>query len=147
MASSASWVEVGDAVGVADAQRLLASPGGGSIFQEWARMPSRTSQVRLRSSSTSKMRTLCAAWCQPPVVGKYGRERLLAGVPEGRVADVVAERDRLGERLVERQRGGQRPRDLGHLDGVRQARDVVVALGVDEDLRLVLEPPEGLASG
>ena len=27
--------------------------GGGSIFQEWARMPFRTSQARLRSSSTS----------------------------------------------------------------------------------------------
>src|SRR5918996_940199 len=39
--------------------------GGGTIFQEWARIPSRTSQVRLRSSSTSKIRTLCAAWCQP----------------------------------------------------------------------------------
>ena len=70
--------------------------------------------------------------------GEVGRERLLAGVPERRVADVVAERDRLGERLVERQGGGERTRDLGHLERVRQARDVVVALGVDETWVLCL---------
>jgi hypothetical protein len=35
--------------------------GGGLIFQEWARIPSRTSQVRFSGSSDSKMRTLCAA--------------------------------------------------------------------------------------
>ena len=33
----------------------------------------------------------------------------------------------------------------GHLERVRQARPVVVALGRDEHLRLVLEPPERLA--
>ena len=44
-----------------------------------------------------------------PAAGReVGRERLLAGVPERRVPDVVAQRDRLGQRLVERQRGGQR---------------------------------------
>ena len=34
--------------------------------------------------------------------------------------------------------------DLGHLEGVGQARDEVVALGVDEDLGLVLQPAERL---
>ena len=65
-------------------------------------------------------------------------------MPERRVADVVAQRDRLGERLVERQRRGQGARDLRHLEGVRQAGDVVVALGVEEDLRLVLQAAERL---
>ena len=56
----------------------------------------------------------------------------------------MAQRDRLGQRLVQAQRGGQRARDLRDLERVRQARDEVVALGVDEDLRLVLQPAERL---
>ena len=39
---------------------------GGVIFQLCARMPSRTSHVRLSCSRTSAIRTPCAAWCQPP---------------------------------------------------------------------------------
>ena len=35
--------------------------GGGSMRHEWARIPSRTSQVRFWCSRTSKIRTLCAA--------------------------------------------------------------------------------------
>src|SRR5688572_25327697 len=58
--------------------------------------------------------------------------------------DVVAQRDRLGQRLVEVQRGGQRARHLGDLHGVRQARHEVVSLGVQEDLGLVLQPAERL---
>ena len=74
-------------------------------------------------------------------------ERLLAGVAEGRVAEVVAEPDRLGQVLVEAERPGDRAGDPAGLERVGEAGAVVVALGRDEDLRLVLEPPEGLASG
>ena len=38
---------------------------------------------------------------EPPVVGHAGVERLLAGMAEGRVPEIVAERDRLGEVVVE----------------------------------------------
>src|SRR5690606_249771 len=69
-------------------------------------------------------------------------EGLLAGVAEGRVAEVVGQRDRLGQVLVEAQRAGDAGGDLRHLQRVRQARAVVVALVVHEDLRLVLEAPE-----
>ena len=72
------------------------------------------------------------------------RQGVLAGVAERRVADVVAERDRLCQRLVEAERRSQRARHLRHLHGVGQARDVVVALGVEVDLRLVLQPPKRL---
>ena len=65
-------------------------------------------------------------------------------MPERRVPDVVAQRDRLGQRLVERERRSQRARDLRDLQRVGQARDEVVALGVEEDLRLVLEAAERL---
>ena len=71
-------------------------------------------------------------------------ERLLAGVAEGRVAEVVAEPDRLGQVLVEAQRAGDRAGDPAGLQRVGEAGPVVVALGGDEDLGLVLEAAEGL---
>ena len=71
-------------------------------------------------------------------------ERLLAGVAEGRVAEVVAEPDRLGQVLVEAERAGDGASDPAGLQRVGEAGAVVVALGRDEDLGLVLEPPEGL---
>ena len=69
---------------------------------------------------------------------------MLAGVAEGRVAEVVAEADRLDEVLVEAQGARDGARDGVDLERVREARAVVVALGRDEDLRLVLEPAEAL---
>ena len=74
-------------------------------------------------------------------------QRLLAGVAEGRVAEVVAEPDRLGQVLVEAERAGDGAGDPAGLQRVGEPGAVVVALGRDEDLGLVLEPPEGLASG
>ncbi len=71
-------------------------------------------------------------------------ERLLAGVPEGRVAEVVPEPDRLGQVLVEAERPGNRAGDPTGLQRVGEAGSVVIPLGRDEDLGLVLEPPEGL---
>src|SRR5690606_33654088 len=41
------------------------------------------------------------------------------------------------------ERAADRARDLRHLDRVGEPRAVVVALVVDEDLGLVLQPPEG----
>ncbi len=64
---------------------------------------------------------------------------------EGRVADVVAERDRLDERLVQSKRPADRARDLCDLERVGHARAEVVAGAVDEDLRLVFEAAEGAA--
>ena len=71
-------------------------------------------------------------------------ERLLADVPERRMAEVVPQPDGLDEVLVEPQRPRHGPRYLRDLERVRQSRAVVVALGRDEDLGLVLEPAEGL---
>ena len=66
----------------------------------------------------------------------------LAGVPERRVAEVVPEHQALRELLVEPHRARDAPADLGAFEAVREARPVVVALVVDEDLGLVLEAPE-----
>ena len=69
---------------------------------------------------------------------------LLADVAEGRVAEVVAEPDRLGQVLVQAERAGDGAGDEAGLERVGEAGPVVVALGSDEDLGLVLEPPERL---
>ena len=69
-------------------------------------------------------------------------QRVLAGVAEGRVAEVVGQRDGLDQVFVQVERAGQRARDLRHLQAVRQPRAVMVALVIDEDLRLMDEPPE-----
>ena len=79
-----------------------------------------------------------------PAARHVGLQRVLAEVAERRVADVVAQGDRLGQRLVQAQRAGQRPGDLGDLQRVGQPGDEVVAVGVEEDLRLVLQPAERL---
>ena len=71
-------------------------------------------------------------------------QRILARVAERRVAHVVAEPDRLGEILVEPQRPRDHPRDRRRLECVGHARAVVIAVRVDEHLRLALETPEGL---
>src|SRR5690606_25088115 len=71
-----------------------------------------------------------------------GVELVLARVPEGRVAEVVRQRDRLDEVLVEAQASCDRARDLRDLDRVRKPRAEQVAFVIDEDLRLVLEATE-----
>jgi hypothetical protein len=71
-------------------------------------------------------------------------ELLLPRVAEGRVAGVVAEPDRLGQVLVQPQGPCDDARDPGRLERMGHARAVVVAGGVDEDLRFPLQPPERL---
>ena len=70
-------------------------------------------------------------------------QRLLAGMAERRMAEIVRERQRLGQILVELQRAGDRAGDLRHLDAVGQPGAEEVALVVDEHLGLVLQLAEG----
>ena len=68
----------------------------------------------------------------------------LTGMAERRVAKIVAERDRLGELLVQVQHLGDRSRDLRNFQRVRQAGAVVIAGRRKEHLRLVLEAAKRL---
>ena len=70
-------------------------------------------------------------------------EGRLAGVAEGRVAEIVGERDGLAEVLVEGERAADGARDLRHLEGVGEPGAEMVALEVDEYLGLVFEAAEG----
>ena len=67
----------------------------------------------------------------------------LAGMAEGRVAEIMDQRDGLGEILVEPQSPGEGAGDLRHLDRVGQAGAKMIALVGDENLGLVLQPAKG----
>ena len=90
-------------------------------------------------------RVLVVAEAHPEALPQAVVEHLLADVAEGRVTEVVPEPDRLGQVLVEPQRPGYGARDRGHLEGVGEARPVVVSSRRDEHLGLVREAAEGLA--
>jgi len=74
--------------------------------------------------------------CETPV------ERILARMAERRVAEVMAERDGLGQIGVEAEGPRQSAGELRDLDGVGQAGAEMVALVVNEHLRLVGEATE-----
>src|SRR5579883_2482774 len=69
-------------------------------------------------------------------------EFLLAGVGERRMPDVMGERQRLGEILVELESRRGRPRDLRHLDRVGQTVAEMIGNPLGEDLGLGLQPAE-----
>src|SRR5207249_1529743 len=89
-------------------------------------------------------RVLVVAKAAVGALAQNAVERLLPDVAERRVAEVVAEPDRLGQILVERESPRHRPRDARSLDRVREPGAVVIALRRDEYLRLVLQPAKGL---
>ena len=69
-------------------------------------------------------------------------ERALAGMAERRMAEIVRQRQRLGEVLVAAERARQRAGDLRDFERMGEPRAVVVALVIDEHLRLVRQPAE-----
>ena len=76
-------------------------------------------------------------------IGRHaGVERVLADMAEGRVAEVVTERNGFGQIVVEAETARQRARDLRHLDRMGQAGAEMIVRVIDEHLRLVRQPPE-----
>ena len=70
-------------------------------------------------------------------------QRALAGVAERRVADVVDQRERLRQVVVQAERGGDLAGDLRDLDGVGQAAAEVVGGAAGKDLRLARQAAKG----
>ena len=124
------------------------APTGMPLFPfECRAMPSRTSHVRLRPCAVvlEDVDDAQALLVVVEAAGNQVVEDALAGVAERRVAEVVAERDRFGQLLVQPQHLGDAARDLRHLERVRQPRPIVIAGRREEHLRLVLQPAERLA--
>jgi hypothetical protein len=59
------------------------------------------------------------------------------------MAEIVGERQGLGQILVDCEGARQRASDLGDFQAVRETGAIMIPLVVDEDLGLVVEPPEG----
>ena len=122
----------------------------GSTGPVCLRIPSRVSHVRLRprpsrsSTLDDAQRVLVVAEAGGAALAEDLVERLLAGVTERRMAEVVTDRDRLGQILVEPQPARDAARDAGRLERVCEAHAEVIALGIHEDLRLEAQPPERL---
>ena len=126
---------VGDPVGPADDLPLdggRGGPGPGVVADPVQRLEA---QVQPGEHDVRAPRAVVVA------VGEEGVEGVLAGVPAGPVAAVVAERDRLGQGDVDPDRPGDRGGDLGHLERVGQPGPLVVAR-VDHDLGLAGQPAE-----
>jgi len=76
-------------------------------------------------------------------IGRHlGIKRLFTGMTERGVAEIVRQCQCLGQILVEPERAGNRAGNLRHFEAVGQARAIVIALVINENLRLVLEPAE-----
>jgi len=107
------------------------------------RIPSRVSSVRFSPREQVDDPQALTVVIEAAVTTHAIRQHPLARVTERGVAEVVRERDRLREVLVEPQRARNGAGDLTPLECVGEAVPVVIALVVDEDLGLVLQPPEG----
>ena len=79
---------------------------------------------------------------EAPLARHTGIERALAGMAEGRMAEIVRERERLCQVLIKRKHPRHGAGDLRHFEAVGEACAVMIALVIDEDLRLVGQPPE-----
>ena len=71
-------------------------------------------------------------------------ERVLAGVAEGRMAEVMRQGNGFHQRLIERQGAGDRAPDLRYFDRVRDTGAIQVTLVIDENLGLVGQAPKGI---
>jgi len=70
-------------------------------------------------------------------------QRVLAGVAERRMAEIMRETDGLGQILVQLQGVRNGARDLRDFDGVREPGSIQVAFVIDEHLGLVDQAAEG----
>ncbi len=72
-----------------------------------------------------------------------GVQSALAGMAERRMAEIMGERERLGQVLVDCEGTRESAGDLRDFQAVSKTGAIVIALVIDEDLGLVVEPPEG----
>ena len=55
------------------------------------------------------------------------RQHLLARMPKGRMPEIVRQRDRFRQILIQRQRARDRPADRSHFESMRQPRAQMIA--------------------
>jgi hypothetical protein len=137
-------VHVRDAVGEPHQLRLRRRGRGhrpGVVHDAVADLPGQIQALPVVLEVIDDPKALLVVAERPP---QERGEGLLAQVPERRVSEVVAQRDRLGEVLVQAERTGGGPGDLAHLERVGEPDAVVITFGGEEHLRLVLQATERL---
>ena len=110
---------------------------------EWFAIPSRTSNVRFQTRAPVRLfqllndpqalRGMIETLCIQFVEDEFAR------VTEGSVAQIVRQRNRLGQVFVQKQRPRHRSPNLGNLEGVGEARTVMISLRSKKYLRLPLQ--------
>jgi hypothetical protein len=88
------------------------------------------------------MRRLCRLCSKPPWPHQPVQHGF-ALVAEGRMAEVMRERDGFRQILVQFQRAGDVARHGGDFNGVGQPRAQMIAGAVEKNLRLVFQPAKG----
>jgi hypothetical protein len=78
----------------------------------------------------------------PSVLSQAPVESPLPRMSKRRMADIMHQRKRLRQILVQSEPDGRRPRDLCHLDRVRQSAAKVIGSAARKHLRLPCQPPE-----
>src|SRR6516165_12815089 len=129
---------------------LAIRPGGGAVAkreravvldQAFERLPGQVQSVESgiafleRGHHAQRLRIVVEA----AAGSEAAIERALAGMAERGMAQVMGERQRLGQILVEPERARERAGDLGDLERMGQTGAKVVALVKDKDLGLVRE--------
>ena len=67
-------------------------------------------------------------------------QHLLARMPKGRMPEIMGQRDRFRQILVQSQRARDRPANRGHFESMRQPGAQMVRRSIKKNLRFVLEP-------
>ncbi len=70
-------------------------------------------------------------------------KRIFASMAERRMPDIVRQTKRLGQIFVQTKRARNRSPDLRDLKAVGQTDAIMIAIGCNEDLRLMAQPAEG----
>ena len=115
------------------------------LHQPFQRLPGKVQSVEARIAllelchEPQRLRVVIEA-----AIGLHaGVQRALAGMAEWRMAEVVRQRQRLGEVFVQPQDTRAGAGNLRHFQRVRQAGAVMVALMGDENLGFLLQAAEG----
>ena len=148
---------VGDFIAQVDQLRLKRRPKGGQIFVESGirpkslecfAMPSRTSNVRFSPGNRGirileKLDDAERLQIVIETIAETAHQAVELGfarVAEGRMADVMRQREGFGQIFVKTQHSGHGARDLRHLDGMGQAVAEMIGQAGRENLRFIFQP-------
>ncbi len=80
---------------------------------------------------------------EPTGIGERRGQRVLPGMTERRMAEIVGKTERLGQILVQPERASHGSADLGDLDRMGQPDAKMIAVRSNEYLGLIPQPAEG----